>query len=161
MGPPTVRYRTLENGVELTIGFILDTKNKNVNADPEKNVQKFDVPGGQYAKLVHKGPYEKISDAWKTLDNWGKQGNSKLCREDQGWCFEKYLNDPETTKKEDLITELYWKLSSKRERDEDEATNKDKKVKTNDTASKTNGFESFASPICHIEYGYTVIIFFD
>lgn len=78
-----------------------------IEEDSKQQIQKFQVPEGKYAKLVHKGPYEEMYGAWKALEDWDK---NKLRRDNQSWSFEKYLNDPKVTKKEELLTEVYWKL---------------------------------------------------
>ena len=64
------------------------------------------VPAGKYAKAVHKGGYEGLPDAWNTLKKaWlpasGYHGSAS---------YEIYVNNPMTTKKDDLITEIYLRL---------------------------------------------------
>lgn len=63
------------------------------------------IEGGKYAIYLYKGTYQKLGMVYDTI--YGKyipEGGYQL---DERPMFERYLNDPETTKPEDLMTEIY------------------------------------------------------
>lgn len=64
------------------------------------------VPAGRYAKTVHQGSYDGLAAAWNALKHdWlpksGYRGTTS---------YEIYLNNPMTTKPEELLTEIYLRL---------------------------------------------------
>lgn len=63
----------------------------------------YELPGGQMAKIVHKGPYEKSATAYKKLFEWIAQNNKKVA----GPTREVYLNDPRQVTPEEILTEIY------------------------------------------------------
>ncbi len=66
------------------------------------------VPGGEYAVRTHFGSYEKLGESYaQLLGQWLPRSNRHLATTP---CFEVYLNSPENTDPEDLITDLYAPL---------------------------------------------------
>jgi AraC family transcriptional regulator len=70
------------------------------------------IPGGEYAMTTHFGPYHKLGETYtQLLGQWlprsGRQPASTPC-------FEIYLNSPDSTEPEDLITDIYAPLQPKR-----------------------------------------------
>jgi len=66
------------------------------------------IPGGEYAVTTHFGSYEKLGATYaKLLGEWLPRSNRGLS---SGPCFEVYLNSPENTEPEDLLTDLYAPL---------------------------------------------------
>jgi len=64
-----------------------------------------EIPACRAYKLVHTGRYEHLGNAWSTgMMNLRAE---KLKASKGIKPFEIYLNDPETTASEDLVTELY------------------------------------------------------
>ena len=67
------------------------------------------APAGKYAMAVHRGGYEGLPAAWNALKKeWlpasgyrGHQGSAS---------YEIYVNNPMTTEKADLLTEIYLRL---------------------------------------------------
>ncbi len=62
------------------------------------------IAGGQYAVTTHFGPYEELAETYaKLLGQWLPRSGRELrsCA-----CFEVYLNDPNSTEPEDLITDI-------------------------------------------------------
>lgn len=64
------------------------------------------VPAGKYAKVVHQGSYEGLPGAWHALKKeWlpasGYKGTAS---------YEIYVNNPMTTEKANLLTEIYLRL---------------------------------------------------
>ena len=76
---------------------------------PDGDVQVQTIAGGQYATAVHKGPYENLKDSWdKMYRQWIPACNRQPLEEP---CFEIYLNCPESSPAEELLTELYVPLA--------------------------------------------------
>jgi len=69
----------------------------------EEDITCYELPGGQMAKIVHKGPYEKSAVAYKKLFEWIAENHKKVV----GPIREVYLNDPRQTSPEKLLTEIY------------------------------------------------------
>lgn len=66
------------------------------------------IPAGRYAKAIHKGPYDRLGDAWSQLMGaWIPQHDERI---GAGVSFEVYRNTPMDAKPEDLVTELYVPL---------------------------------------------------
>jgi AraC family transcriptional regulator len=65
------------------------------------------APAGKYARTVHKGGYEGLPAAWQALKKeWlPANGYSKGSAS-----YEIYVNDPMTTEKSELLTEIYLRL---------------------------------------------------
>ncbi|MCH7945849.1 MAG: GyrI-like domain-containing protein [Armatimonadetes bacterium] len=73
--------------------------------DPDdKAVEAFSVDGGKYAVMRHVGPYEKLPDAWMKFYS---EELPKLGMDDAGPPYERYVNHPDTTPAEELITDLH------------------------------------------------------
>ena len=63
------------------------------------------VPAGWYAKTVHVGSYERLPDTWaRLLGEWLPDSGERL---GAGPSYERYLNNPGTTPKDKLLTEIY------------------------------------------------------
>ena len=69
------------------------------------------IPGGDYALTTHFGPYDKLGETYtELLGQWLPRSGRELRSTP---CFEVYLNDPQSTEPEDLITDIYAPLLSK------------------------------------------------
>lgn len=65
-------------------------------------------PGGDYAVATHRGPYEKLEEAYReVMGKWLPQSGREFREEP---CFEVYRNDPSRTPAEDLLTDIYIPL---------------------------------------------------
>ena len=71
-----------------------------------------ELAGGRYARLLHRGPYENLSETYAyALQQWLPQSGEQLR---DAPCFEHYRNrDPRRTKPENLRTEVHIPLSAK------------------------------------------------
>ncbi len=79
---------------------------KNFQAEGEIGVQT--IEGGEYAVTTHFGPYDNLNDTYaKIMGQWLPQ-SGKMLRSTP--CLELYLNDPESTEPEDLLTDIYVPL---------------------------------------------------
>ena len=63
----------------------------------------YELPGGQMAMIVHKGPYEQCAPTYKTLFAWIAENHKKVV----GPTREVYLNDPHKIPPEEILTEIY------------------------------------------------------
>jgi len=70
------------------------------------------IPGGEYAMTTHFGLYHRLGKTYaKLLGEWLPRSGRSL-RASPG--FEMYLNDPNSTEPEDLITDIYAPLEPQR-----------------------------------------------
>lgn len=76
------------------------------NLLPEGEIGIQTIPGGKYAVGTHYGPYDGLEEACKELYGKWLPASKYQLRNDTPY-FEKYINEPETTSPEDLITEIY------------------------------------------------------
>ncbi len=60
------------------------------------------LPGGRFASVIHKGPYQDVHESWGSLYEW--TANQGL--EPKAPCRDHYLNDPNEVPEEELLTEL-------------------------------------------------------
>jgi AraC family transcriptional regulator len=78
------------------------------NYRPEREIGVQTLSGGIYARTTHAGPYEGIGLTYsKLLGQWLPRSGVELRPVP---CFEVYLNDPQSTEKADLITDIYAPL---------------------------------------------------
>ena len=76
---------------------------------PEGDIGVMELPGGKYAVVTHKGPYEKLSETYRRIyGGWLPQSGHEL-RDTPG--FEQYLNSPQNTRPEDLLTLIHVPLA--------------------------------------------------
>lgn len=75
-----------ETEIELPEGFVL-TK----------------LDSGKVVTTIHKGPYDKVASAWEAVMAY--VGNNGFTMSGASW--EEYLNDPQTTSQEELLTKIY------------------------------------------------------
>jgi effector-binding domain-containing protein len=72
-------------------------------AEGTDEVKFYELPGGQMAKIVHKGPYDALGPTYEKLYKWlSEQGKGVT-----GPTREIYVSDPRSTPPEELITEIY------------------------------------------------------
>ena len=63
----------------------------------------YELPGGQMARIVHKGPYETCAATYRALFAWIAQHRKKVV----GPTREVYLNNPAKVPPEEILTEIY------------------------------------------------------
>ena len=72
---------------------------------PEGEFGVMEIAGGEYATLMHKGPYETLGRAYQALlGGWLPQSGRELR---DAPCFEAYLNSPQNTRPEELLTVIH------------------------------------------------------
>jgi AraC family transcriptional regulator len=71
----------------------------------------MDIPGGEYATVIHKGPYPELEKTYMWLYGvWlPKSGREAALRPG----YEEYLNDPRNTPPEELLTQIDVPLAEK------------------------------------------------
>lgn len=71
---------------------------------PEGAIGVKEIAGGKYAVFTHVGPYEKFVHSYDYIfGKWMPENNIELR---DAPCLEKYLNSPDKTKPEKLVTEI-------------------------------------------------------
>jgi AraC family transcriptional regulator len=78
---------------------------------PEGEIGVQVIAGGEYAVTTHFGSYQKLGDTYtRLLGQWLPRSGRELRSTP---CFEVYLNDPQSTEPEDLLTDIYAPLQTK------------------------------------------------
>jgi len=74
------------------------------SVEPQGDIGVHTLAGGEYAVAIHEGPYQKLSNTYAQIFG----GWFATHEEEPGPapCLEFYLNDPESTAPEDLLTEV-------------------------------------------------------
>jgi AraC family transcriptional regulator len=85
------------------------TVGEDVTCEGDVGIQR--VGGGEYAVTSHFGPYNKLGETYNGLFRWLLQNDRELRAEP---CMESYMNDPESTDPEDLVTDICVPLKPKR-----------------------------------------------
>ncbi len=75
------------------------------NVEPAGDVGVQEIAGGEYAKALHVGPYEKLGETYAALCGQWMPQSGRTPRSSPS--FEVYLNNPQTTPPEQLRTEVY------------------------------------------------------
>ncbi|MBB3256000.1 AraC family transcriptional regulator [Paraburkholderia bannensis] len=101
--PNTVEASKLRSKAALHLG-------EETDVEVISPVEKFQLRGGEHARVLHVGPYQGLQQAWMWFYNDGLQ---KLGRKPDFSMpsFEVYLNTPDEAAPEDLKTELYIPLA--------------------------------------------------
>jgi AraC family transcriptional regulator len=76
---------------------------------PEGEIGVTELPGGEYATLQHKGPYENLSATYRLIFGGWLPASSRELRDVP--CFELYLNSPQNTPPEQLLTVIHVPLA--------------------------------------------------
>jgi AraC family transcriptional regulator len=71
---------------------------------PEGEIGVQELPAGRYAVTTHLGPYETLNKTWSIFCDWLPQSGYVVRN---GPSFEIYLNDPQSTSPNLLLTDLY------------------------------------------------------
>lgn len=106
-GPPFVGYCNMDmQALEIEVGFPV---NRILPAEGE--IESCEISAGEYASLIHIGPYQTIERGYTALSEFvAGQG-----RETTGISYEFYLNDPAITPQNQLQTQILFGLKEKQE----------------------------------------------
>lgn len=82
------------------------------DVEGEGDVVILEVGGGEYASALHKGAYQRLNETFAQLCGvWGPQSGREFRNAPS---IEVYLNDPDRTPEEELLTEVLVPLLSRR-----------------------------------------------
>jgi AraC family transcriptional regulator len=73
--------------------------------EPQGEFGVMELAGGRYAVTTHRGPYESLSQTYQRLYGTWLPRNCHEVRDVPA--FEEYLNSPQNTKPEDLLTKIW------------------------------------------------------
>lgn len=74
-----------------------------IESPENEEIQLYVLPGGQMAKIIHKGPFEECAPTYEKLFSWiVEQGKTIV-----GPIREMYFNDPREVPPEEILTEIY------------------------------------------------------
>jgi len=111
-GPPRAIYTGYgPEGTRFTVVMPISAE---VSRDlAEGPVTVGEVPGGKALRFTHRGPYPNLMQTYERITAWMKTEGMLVT--DADWAkympmWEEYLNDPESTPQEDLITHIYVPL---------------------------------------------------
>ena len=76
--------------------------------DLPKNFVSGYVPATQTWVIQHTGAYRHLGNAWSAMSSQQRNRVARFSK--KAWPFEKYLNDPQTTPEDALLTELHFTL---------------------------------------------------
>lgn len=105
-------FRTEFIGISFDDPTVTDSEKLRYNAcltvskevKPEAEIGVMEIPEGKYAIFTHKGPYEQLNSSYNYIYGpWLAESKVELRNEP---CLENYLNAPEKTKPEKLLTEI-------------------------------------------------------
>jgi AraC family transcriptional regulator len=78
---------------------------------PEGEIGVQTIAGGEYAVTTHYGPYAELGETYAKLYGQWMPHHGYMPR--SAPCFEVYLNDPEATEPEELLTDIYAPIEPK------------------------------------------------
>lgn len=105
-GPPFVIYHEVID--EQTPGDIEACIPVDTVFDATDGVRCETLAETRVAATMHHGPYAEIAPAYHTLSGWIQEHGHQMA----GPPREVYLNDPETTLPEDLLTQVQWPIEA-------------------------------------------------
>jgi len=76
--------------------------------EPAPPVERITVPGGEYAVLLHTGPYAGLKSAYQWLYGQWLPASGRAAADSPP--FEVYLNTPDEVAPQDLLTEIHMPL---------------------------------------------------
>ena len=76
--------------------------------EPEGDIGVTEIAGGEYATLLHKGPYENLGRTYALLFGAWLPSSGRELRDVP--CFEMYLNSPQSARPEELLTVVHVPL---------------------------------------------------
>jgi effector-binding domain-containing protein len=111
-GPPRAVYTSWgPEGTEFTLAFPVVATSVAVEEGGACGAGM--LAGGKALRFTHKGAYSGLMNTYGRITEWMKSNG--MIEDETGWSkympmWEEYLNDPETTKEEDLLTHIYVPL---------------------------------------------------
>lgn len=93
-GPPFTRYGMLEGGFEVEAGFPVSAPVKAAG-----RVVPSGLPGGHALAVLHRGPYDRVADAYSAAESW--LGDNSWQPAGNPW--EVYLDGPEVSEPRTVV----------------------------------------------------------
>jgi len=88
-----------ENGLaDIEVVFPVDD-----GIEGRDEIQAYDLPGGRMVRIIHMGAYRDSGETYNELFTWLAEKNLSVT----GPIREVYMNDPETTEEDLLVTWIY------------------------------------------------------
>jgi effector-binding domain-containing protein len=101
-GPPFVYYHSWsDDETDMVVGFPIVGE-----GITKGRIGPFELPAVRAAVTVHIGPYDKLMDTYIEMLEWMKANGHRPA----GQMWEEYLNGPEDTPPEKLMTRLIWPI---------------------------------------------------
>jgi AraC family transcriptional regulator len=94
---PEVEQAVATGDADLEVAFPVANRVK-----PVGDVEYYELPGGRFAKVLHRGPYERCAATYERL----YAGLAEQGRAINGPIREYYLNDPSEVPPEEILTEI-------------------------------------------------------
>lgn len=102
VGPPYVAYYNMDmNDLEIDVGMPVAG-----TLPTHGEIQARELPAGHYATHIYRGAYDGIGDGYQKLSEWIEEQGYEAT----GVSYEYYLNDPQTTPPQELLTEIRFPL---------------------------------------------------
>jgi len=87
-----------EGNADIEVAIPISGKVKNT-----EEIKSYVLPGGEMAKIIHKGLYEACAPTYQKLFAWLETDGKRIA----GPIREVYLNDPHEVPPEEILTEIY------------------------------------------------------
>lgn len=101
-GAPYVGYFNMDmQDLDLEIGFPVEQA-----ISGKGDIQASEIPAGKQVSCLHTGPYSKVEPAYNAMMEWVPANGYTAT----GVSYEFYLNDPEQTPENELLTKIVFPL---------------------------------------------------
>ncbi|UCD24296.1 MAG: GyrI-like domain-containing protein [Gemmatimonadota bacterium] len=110
--PPRAIYTGYdESGTEFIVAMPITAVPEGVMGSGEVTIG--EIPAGKTLRFVHRGPYPKLMETYQHITQWMKAEG--MIETEADWAkympmWEEYVNNPESTPENDLITNIYVPL---------------------------------------------------
>ena len=94
-GPLRMLWLMLTSKQPMRIGMAVDSP-----VEGEGDIEAVAIESRRCVRTVHRGPYQKVGDAYKEIVDWAEANDVELANH----TMENYTNDPTTVAKEDIET---------------------------------------------------------
>jgi effector-binding domain-containing protein len=103
-GAPFVAYYNMDmQDLDIEIGFPLSKE-----LPDKEDIRCGEIPAGKFASTVYTGPYQEMPPAYEALTVFMQENGY----EPTGVVYEYYLNDPQVTPPQALMTQIVFPLKS-------------------------------------------------
>lgn len=108
-GAPRIIYTEMDEG-DTTLVAAMPVAAGASSHDGNADIRVRVLPAGRMWRFVHHGPYPNMGTTYDAITEWLRQ--KQLITDERDWIdfmpmWEEYVNDPATTKPEDLLTHIY------------------------------------------------------